>query len=86
MIYCPYEDSTRDIQSNIPLCLQELPWALPSETPSGEGVYFSVYPSSRPNTDTVNIVDTISGSDDTLLNRVFVFFTKPNVYYSEVTI
>ena len=53
MIYCPYQDSTRDTRSNIPLRLQEFPRASPSGTPSGEGVYLTVYPSSRPNTDTV---------------------------------
>ena len=31
----------------------EFPWALPSGTPSGKGLYLTVYPSSRPNTDTV---------------------------------
>ena len=36
------------------LRLQELPPALPLGTPSGEGVYLTVYPSSRPNTDTVS--------------------------------
>ena len=48
MIYCPYQDSTQDIPPNIPLCLQELPRALPLGTPSGKGVYLTVYPSSRP--------------------------------------
>ena len=43
MIYCPYKGSTRDIRSNIPLCLQEFPRAPPSGTPSGEGVYLTVY-------------------------------------------
>ena len=54
MIYCLYEDSTRDIQSNIPLRLKEFPWALPSGTPSGKGVYLTIYPSSRPYSDTVH--------------------------------
>ena len=35
------------------LCFQEFPWALPSGTPSGTGLYLTVYPSSRPYTDTV---------------------------------
>ena len=30
-----------------------VPSALPSVTPEGGGVYLTVYPSSRPNTDTV---------------------------------
>ena len=30
MVYCPYYDLTRYIRSNIPLCLQEFPWASPS--------------------------------------------------------
>ena len=55
MIYCPYKDSTRNIGSNIPLLLQELPRALPSGTPSGKGVYLTVYTSSHPNTDTIQI-------------------------------
>ena len=53
MIYCLYYDLTRDTLSNIPLCLQEFPLAWPSETPSGKGVYLTVHPLSRPNTDTV---------------------------------
>ena len=53
MIYCPYKDSTRYIQSNIPLCLQDFSRASPLVTPSGDGVYLTVYPSSRPNTDTI---------------------------------
>ena len=47
MIYCPYQDSTLDIRSNIPLRLEELPWASPQRTPSGEGVYLTIYPSSH---------------------------------------
>ena len=31
--------------------LQELPWALPLGTPSGKGLYLTIYPLS-PNTDT----------------------------------
>ena len=34
-------------------CLKEFTRAWPSGTPSGKGLYLSVYPSSRPNTDTV---------------------------------
>ena len=54
IIYCPYQDSTRDIWSNIPLCLQEFPWTSPLGTPSGGGVYLTVNPSSGPNTDRVS--------------------------------
>ena len=35
------------------LCLQEFPRASPSGTPSGKGLYLTVYPSSRPNMDTI---------------------------------
>ena len=52
MIYCPYDDSTWDIRSNISLCVQEFPWASPSGNPSGKGVYLTVYPFSSSNTDT----------------------------------
>ena len=45
--------STRDVRSNITLCLQEFPRASPLETLSDKGVYLSVYPLSCPNTDTV---------------------------------
>ena len=48
-----YQDSTWDIRSNITLCLQEFPRASPSGTPSGKMLYLNVYPSSRPNTDTL---------------------------------
>ena len=42
MVYCSYQDSTRDIRSRIPIRLQEFPWASPSETPSGKGLYLTV--------------------------------------------
>ena len=38
---------------NIPLRHWEFPWALHSGTPSGKGLYLTIHPSSRPNTDTV---------------------------------
>ena len=38
----------------LPPSLQEFPWALPSGIPSGDGVYLTVCPSSRPNTDAVH--------------------------------
>ena len=44
---------TLDTRSNIPLCLQEFPQAAPLGTPSGKGVYLTVYPLSCPYTDTV---------------------------------
>ena len=53
MIYCPNQDLKRDIRSNIPLCFKEFPPASPLGTPSGKGVYLTVYPSSCPNTETV---------------------------------
>ena len=52
MVYCPYYDLTWYIRSNIPLCLQEFPRAWPLRTPSGKGVYLTVYPLPHPNTDT----------------------------------
>ena len=53
IIFCPYFDITQDVRSNVPLCLQEIPWALPLGTPSGNVVYLTVYPLSLPNTDTI---------------------------------
>ena len=44
-------DLTRDIRSNITLWLHEFPRASPLGTPSGKGLYLTVYPSSFPNTD-----------------------------------
>ena len=35
------------------LFLQEFPWASPSGTPSSKGLYLTVYPLYRPNTDIV---------------------------------
>ena len=55
MIYCPYEDSTRDIQSNKALHIWDFPWALPSGTLSCGGLYLTVYPLSRPNTYTIEV-------------------------------
>ena len=53
IIYCLYKDSTRDVRSHIFLRLRQFPWASPSGTPSDEGVYLTIYPSSCPNTDTI---------------------------------
>ena len=53
MIFCPYQDSTWDTQSNIALRLLVLSQATPSGTPSGGGLYLSVYPLFRPHMDTV---------------------------------
>ena len=38
---------------NNQVILQEFPLASPSGTPSGKALYLTVYPLSRPNTDTV---------------------------------
>ena len=57
IIYCPYKDSTQDIQSNIPLCLQEFTRATPLGNPSRDAVYLTVYPSHRLNPDTVSVVE-----------------------------
>ena len=69
IIYCPYKGSTPDIRSNIPLCLQEFPRASPPGAPSGKGVYLTVYPSSRPNMDTI-----FHESKVTLFKDVIIFF------------
>ena len=45
----PYQDKTRDIRSNIHLCLKEFPRANPEGTPEGKGVYLTVYYESSPN-------------------------------------
>ena len=50
----PYEDETRDIQSNITLFLKEFPRAKPDGTPEGKGLYLTVYPESSPNTDIIS--------------------------------
>ena len=60
MIYCPYQDSTSNIRSDIALRLRELFWASILGTPSGRGLYLTVYPLSRPNTDTRQLVLGIS--------------------------
>ena len=43
------------IVPGVPSGVQEFPRASPSGTPSGGGVYLTVYPSSHPNTDTFSI-------------------------------
>ena len=53
-ILYPYKDEMRDIRSNITLCLKEFPRAKPKETPEGKGLYLTVYPESRPNTDIIS--------------------------------
>ena len=50
----PYWDETRDIQSNITLCLKEFPRAKPEGTLEGKGLYLTVYPESSPNTDIIS--------------------------------
>ena len=45
---------TRDIRSNIILCLKEFPMAKPEETPEGKGLYLIVYPELSPNTDIIS--------------------------------
>ena len=54
MILYPYQEKTRDIRSNITLCLKEFPRAKPKETPEGKGLYLTVYPESSPNTDIIS--------------------------------
>ena len=50
----PYKDERRDIRSNIPLCLNELPRAKPEGTPEGKGVYLTVYPESSLDMDSIS--------------------------------
>ena len=50
----PYKDETRDIRSNIPLCLKEFQRAKPEGTPEGEGLYLTVYPKLSPKTDIIS--------------------------------
>ena len=50
IIYCPYYDLT---QYTVKFTL--LPSGVPLGTPSDVGVYSTVYPSSRPNTDTLGM-------------------------------
>ena len=45
------------MKSNIPLCLQELPWPSYSGTASGKRLYLTVYALSCPNNDTVNFIE-----------------------------
>ena len=52
LLHLYYDERTLDIGSNIPLCLQEFPWALLLGTPSSEGIYLTIYPLSCPNRDT----------------------------------
>ena len=58
---------------------QEFPQALPSGTPSGKGVYLTVYPSSNSSTDTVchTVIqwysDTVITSIKSVLNFVLLF-------------
>ena len=54
IVLYPYKDETRDIRSNITLCLKEFPRAKPEGTPEGEGIYLTVYPESSPNTDIIS--------------------------------
>ena len=53
-ILYPYCDETRDIWSNITLCLKEIPRVKPEGTPEGKGLYLTVYSESSPNTDIIS--------------------------------
>ena len=53
-ILYPYEDETRDIRSNIALCLEEFPRAKPKGTPEGKGLYLTVDSDLSPNTDIIS--------------------------------
>ena len=50
----PYKDVTRDIRSNITICLKEFPRAKPEGTPEGKGLYLTVYSKWSPNTDIIS--------------------------------
>ena len=49
-------------------CLQEFPGASPSGTPSGKGLYLTVYPSSRPNTDAITKSLNVTGPVPTFIS------------------
>ena len=49
----PYEDNTRDLQSNISLRMKEFPRAKPKGSPKGKGVYLTVYPEWSPIMDSI---------------------------------
>ena len=44
-----YKNERRNMRSNIPLCMKEFPG-----TPEGKEIYFTVYPDSSPNTDSLS--------------------------------
>ena len=46
----------KKLKNYITLCLQDFPQTLPSGTPSGNGLYLTVCPSSCPNIDTVCVL------------------------------
>ena len=52
-VYC-IRIRTRDIRSNITLCLKEFPRAKPKGTPEVKGLYLTVYPELSPNTDIIS--------------------------------
>ena len=81
IIYCLYQDSTRDIWSNIPLRLQKFPRASPLGTPSDKGVYLTVFPSSRPNTDTVYTILHYNVDNVSVIMKVELqYFTQQSTY------
>ena len=48
LIVYPYQDETRDIQSNIALRMREFLRGKSEGTPKGGGLYLTVYPESGP--------------------------------------
>ena len=54
MILYLYYDETRDIQSNITLCLKEFLRVKAKGTPEGKGFYLTICPKLSPNTDIIS--------------------------------
>ena len=51
-----YQDETRDIQSNITLCLMEFSRAKPKGNTEGKGLYVTAYPELSLNTDIISFL------------------------------
>ena len=71
---------TRNVQSNIALCLREFQRAKPEGTPKGKGLYLTLIDESIPNTDIIELVRIIMVMIPSLISLAIIQYTTLGVY------
>ena len=82
-ILCQFQDTMRDILSNIALRLREFPREKPEGIPKGGGLYLTVYPESNPNTGSISFLRIILVMIASLISLTICPYT-PQVVYCEI--